>query len=333
MGKMIFSGIQPSGNLHIGNYLGAIKQWVEMQANPDYELLFCIVDLHAITVPQDPKILCQKIREVAALYIACGIDPKKSRIFVQSENPNHSYLTWIFDCITPMGWMERMTQYKDKSNKQGTRTSVGLFNYPILMACDFMLYDADLVPVGDDQKQHLELAADIGEKFNKTYGDIFTIAKIFNQKETARIMSLQNPSAKMSKSDVDPSGTINLLDAPDEVEKKIRRAVTDSGNEVVYGPDKPAISNLLAIYSGFSGLSISDLENKYKGSSYGDFKSDMAGIVGEKLSAIQKRYYEIVDDAGYLDGVLDEGRDFAVELSNKKIAEVIEAVGLGRGAK
>lgn len=328
--SVIFSGIQPSGNLHIGNYLGAISQWVEMQSNPDYELLFCIVDLHAITVYQDPVVLRQKIREVAALYLACGIDPKKSKIFIQSENHDHPYLTWIFDCVANMGWMERMTQYKDKAVKQGARTSVGLFNYPILMACDIMLYDADLVPVGDDQKQHLELAGDIGEKFNKVYGETFKIAKIFNHKETHRIMSLQNPASKMSKSDSDPSGTINLLESPETIEKNVRRAVTDSGSEIKSAPDKPAISNLLSIYSGFSGMSMGELEKKYSGSSYGDFKNDLAHVLVEKLGAIQKKYAEIMSNQSYLDDVLNEGRDIARAISSKKITQVKQAVGLGR---
>lgn len=332
MKKIIFSGIQPSGNLHIGNYLGAIKQWVSMQEEANYELLFCIVDLHAITVPQDPATLRQKIREVAAFYIACGIDPKKSKIFVQSENPDHPYLTWIFNCITPMGWMERMTQFKDKSNKQGERTSVGLFDYPALMAVDILLYDTDLVPVGDDQKQHIELTADIAEKFNKMFScpDLFKIPKIFNQKETARVMSLQNPASKMSKSDNDPSGTINLLDSAEDIEKKVRRAITDSGTEITFSPEKPAISNLLSIYSGFSGINIPDLEKKYAGVSYGEFKNDMQAVLVEKLGHIQEKYRQVTSDKNYLDQVLNEGRDYAREKSSKKLAEVNRLVGLGR---
>ncbi len=330
MKSRVFSGIQPSGNLHIGNYLGALKQWADMQNEGNHELIFCIVDLHAITVPQDPKLLRENVRQLAALYIASGIDPKLSKIFVQSENPDHSYLTWIFDCITPMGWMERMTQYKDKASKQGERTSVGLFNYPILMACDFMLYDANLVPVGDDQKQHLELAADIGEKFNKKYGETFTIAKIFNQPHTARVMSLQNPLSKMSKSEVDPAGTIGLLDSPEEIAKKIKRAVTDSGNEVAARMDKPALTNLLGIYSGFSGMSISEIEAKYKGASYGEFKEDLAGVVVDALKPIQQKYAEILTDEKYVDNVLDEGLAYAREISSKKVTAVKELIGLSR---
>lgn len=342
MKTRVFSGIQPSGNLHIGNYLGALKQWTHMQnsskvrqqaevvSSQDYELLFCIVDLHAITVPQDPAQLRANVRQLAALYVASGIDPKTSNIFVQSENPDHSYLTWIFDCITPMGWMERMTQYKDKASKQGERTSVGLFNYPILMACDFMLYDANLVPVGDDQKQHLELAADIGEKFNKKYGETFTIAKIFNHPHTARVMSLQNPLSKMSKSEVDPAGTIGMLDTPEEISKKIKRAVTDSGTEVAARMDKPALTNLLGIYSGFSGMSIADIEAKYKGVSYGVFKEDLAGVVVDALKPIQQKYAEILTDEKYIDSVLDEGLAYAHGLSSKKVTAVKELIGLSR---
>ncbi|OGK57461.1 tryptophan--tRNA ligase [Candidatus Roizmanbacteria bacterium RIFCSPLOWO2_02_FULL_39_8] len=330
MKSRIFSGIQPSGDLHIGNYLGALAQWSKLQESGDYEILFCVVDLHAITVPQDPVILKKKIREVAALYIACGIDPSKSKIFIQSENPDHAYLTWIFDCITPMGWMERMTQYKDKSKKNGERTSVGLFNYPLLMASDILLYDPDLVPVGDDQKQHLELAGDVAEKFNKTFGEAFKIPKIFNQKETARIMSLSNPTSKMSKSDEDPSGSILLLDDAETIEKKVKRAVTDSGNEIQYHSDKPAISNLLAIYSGFSGTSIENAERKNKNSSYGEFKADLASVLVEKLGEIQRRFNELIKDEAHLNTVLDEGRDFAHSISSKKIELVKDLVGLRR---
>lgn len=232
-----------------------------------------------------------------------------------------------------MGWMERMTQFKDKSKKQGERTSVGLFDYPVLMAVDILLYNTNLVPVGDDQKQHIELTADIAEKFNKMHGDIFTIPRIFNLKETARIMSLQNPTKKMSKSDNDPAGTINLLESPEDIEKKIKRAVTDSGSEIKSSAQKPALSNLLSIYSGFSGQSISDLEQKYVSASYADFKQDLAGVVSEKLGAIQSRYHEVMNDAGKLDDILDQGRDYARAISEKKVQQVTEAVGLGRVSK
>lgn len=351
MKKVIFSGIQPSGNLHVGNYIGALQQWVKLQesspftvhrsqnesmtvnrelSTENYELIFCIVDLHAITLPQDPKVLHEKNLELAALYVASGIDPKKSKIFIQSENPDHPYLAWIFDCITPMGWLHRMTQFKDKSTKQAENTTVGLFNYPPLMAADILLYDADFVPVGEDQKQHIELTCDIGEKFNKTFGETFKLPKPMIDRQAARIMSLQNPLSKMSKSDKDPVGTINLLDDRSSIIDKIKRAVTDSGSEVKYSEDKPAISNLLVIYSKLSGKPIQDLENQYQGKGYGEFKNDLAEVVVSSLQTIQTRYKELRSDEAELQEILDEGRDFAIERSSKKIADVKKKVGLGR---
>src|SRR3990167_11538421 len=240
MNKIIFSGVQPSGSLHIGNYIGALKQWKELQN--ETEAIFCIVDMHAITVPQDPQVLREKILEVAALYLACGIDPEKSHIFVQSENSDHANLAWILNCITPFGQLERMTQFKEKSQKQKEGTTAGLFDYPVLMASDILLYQTDEVPVGEDQKQHIELTRDLAEKFNKKYGETFKLPAPLIQKETAplrqgfagqaRIMSLQNPASKMSKSDKDPMGTINLLDNEGQIREKIKRAVTDSGSSV-----------------------------------------------------------------------------------------------------
>lgn len=327
--KIIFSGIQPSGNLHIGNYIGAIRQWVELQKENN-ELIFCIVDLHAITVKQDPKILKEKILEVAALYIACGIDPAKSHIFIQSENHDHSYLAWIFDCITPIGWLNRMTQFKDKSTDQKTSTSVGLFNYPALMASDILLYDTDIVPVGEDQIQHVELTNHIAEKFNHLYGDIFKYPRVMVDRESARLMSLQNPMSKMSKSDKDPMGTINLLDSTDVIINKIKRAVTDSGTEIVYRPDKPALSNLLVIYSKLSGKSINELEKKYQGVGYGQFKQELAQVIDHSLNPIRKRFNELMKDKTYLNKVLDQGQDYTLLKSRPKILQVKQAIGLGR---
>ena len=325
----IFSGIQPSGNLHIGNYIGMITQMVARQ-NPKETMLLGIVDLHAITVPQDPKELCEKCLQLAALYIACGIDPKQSKILIQSENPDHAYLAWIFNCLVPMGWMERMTQFKDKSNNQGERTSLGLFSYPTLMAADVLLYDTPYVPVGGDQAQHIELTRDIAERFNRQFGEVFVLPKAMILKQAARVMSLQNPSAKMSKSDKDPAGTINLLDSADEIRKKVRRAVTDSGTEILYRTDKPAISNLLVIYSKLSGDSLDALEQKYNSSTYAQFKQELAEVIVSTLKPIQDKYYELRAEKDYLDKILDEGRDFAREISSKKIAQVKKAVGLGR---
>ncbi len=332
MRKTVFSGVQPSGNLHIGNYIGAIKQWVELQNKGDkYKFIFCIVDLHAITVPQDPRVLRQKNLELAALYIACGIDPKKSKIFIQSENPDHPYLAWIFDCITPFGWMKRMTQFKEKSEKQKERASVGLFNYPALMAADILLYDTDLVPVGEDQIQHIELTRDIASRFNRLYGEVFRLPKAIIDKQAARIMSLQNPLKKMSKSDENEKSRINLLDDPDTIVIKIKRAVTDSGKEIIYdSKNKPAISNLLVIYSRLSGKSIKQLEAEYQGVGYAKFKEDLAEVVVETLKPIRKKYDELMRERSYLENVLNEGREFARETSSKKIKQVKEALGLGR---
>lgn len=332
MKKIIFSGIQPSGNLHIGNYIGAIRQWADLQNDPNSEkdLIFCIVDLHAITVKQDPKILKEKILEVAALYIACGIDPKRSHIFIQSENHDHSYLAWIFDCITPLGWLNRMTQFKDKSEKQKSGTTVGLFNYPALMAADILLYDSDYVPVGEDQKQHIELTCHIAEKFNKMFGEIFKLPKPMIDTQAARIMSLQNPTAKMSKSDKDPNGVINLLDSPEIIEQKVKKAITDSGAEIKYGIDKSAINNLLTVYSKLTKQTIPEIEKQYQGKGYYQFKNDLAEVMVEFLRPIQEKYNEIRMDNDYLQKSLDEGRDFTNSISSKKILQVLEAVGLGR---
>ncbi len=335
MSNSIFSGIQPSGNLHIGNYIGAIQQWLNFQNNEttgqlNNDFIFCIVDLHAITVPQDPRILREKNREVAALYIACGIDPHKSHIFIQSENPDHSYLTWIFDCITPIGWMNRMTQFKDKSEKQKESTSVGLFNYPALMAADILLYDTDFVPVGEDQTQHIELTRDIAQKFNATYGTIFKEPKAMIDTSAARIMSLQNPSAKMSKSDKDPKGTINLLDTPDNIREKVKRAVTDSGSDIRFDKDKPAMSNLLTIYSKLSRQSISQIEERCNQQGYAAFKEDLAEVIIKALVPIQEKFKKLMDDKEYLDTILNNGRDFSLSRSRQKILQVKEAIGLGR---
>ena len=327
----IFSGIQPSGNLHIGNYIGAIQQWVKLQEDNQNDLIFCIVDLHAITVYQNPKILKEKILEVAALYISCGIDPEKSHLFIQSENPDHSYLAWILDCIIPIGWMNRMIQFKDKSKKQKELTSVGLFNYPALMAADILLYDTDLVPVGEDQKQHIELIRDTADRFNNIYKEeIFKLPKPMIDKQSARIMSLKNPNSKMSKSDKDPLGTINLLDTESEIEKKVKQAVTDSGRKISYRDDKPAISNLLIIYSKFSGKSISEIEVEYKGRSYAEFKNNLSQVLISGLKPIQEKYYKIRKDKSYLEKALDNGRDYCLEISRKKINKVRKCLGLGR---
>ncbi|KKQ96611.1 MAG: Tryptophan-tRNA ligase [Candidatus Levybacteria bacterium GW2011_GWA1_39_11] len=328
MNKIIFSGVQPSGSLHIGNYIGALKQWKELQN--ETEAIFCIVDMHAITVPQDPQVLREKILEVAALYLACGIDPEKSHIFVQSENSDHANLAWILNCITPFGQLERMTQFKEKSQKQKEGTTAGLFDYPVLMASDILLYQTDEVPVGEDQKQHIELTRDLAEKFNKTYGEVFKLPVPRIQKETARIMSLQNPNAKMSKSDQDPAGTLNLLESADQIREKVKRAVTDSGTEIKYSQDKPAISNLLTIYSSVAARAIPQIEQEVEGKGYGDFKEKLAEELIKFLQPLQEKYKEIRENEAYLRKVLDEGRDYSVSKSGGTLKKVKELVGLGR---
>ncbi len=324
MSKVVFSGIQPSGNLHIGNYIGAISQWVKMQDST--ESIFCIVDLHAITVPQDPKELKEKVLEVAALYLACGINPEKSHIFVQSENPNHPYLAWILNTITPFGQLERMTQFKDKSEKH--EANAGLFDYPVLMAADILLYSTDEVPVGEDQKQHIELTRDLVEKFNKKFGETFKLPSPVIGKETARIMSLQTPSSKMSKSDNDPLGTINLLDSEDEIREKIKKAVTDSNSSISKDSGGEGISNLLSIYSAFKNQDLNKTYDEVEGKSYGEFKTLLADLVVKRLLEIQKKYHEIRSDEAGLRKVLDEGRDFAIEKSSQTLMAVKEKVGL-----
>lgn len=324
MSKVVFSGIQPSGNLHIGNYIGALQNWVTMQEGK--EAIFCIVDLHAITVPQDPKELKEKVLEVAALYLACGIDPKKSHIFVQSENPNHPYLAWILNTITPFGQLERMTQFKDKSERH--EQTAGLFDYPVLMASDILLYQTDEVPVGEDQKQHIELTRDLAEKFNSRFGETFKLPNPIISSETARIMSLQNPSIKMGKSDLNPLGRVNLLDAEEEIREKIKKAVTDSGSQISRDRGSEGLSNLLSIYSAFKNQKLEKSLSELEGKSYGDFKNLLADLIVNDLTKIKEKYNEIKNDEKYLREVLNEGRDFAIEKSSETLNKVKEKLGL-----
>jgi tryptophanyl-tRNA synthetase len=339
--KTVFSGIQPSGNLHIGNYIGALLQWVNIQH--EREAIFCVVDLHAITVPQDPKILKEKVLEMTALYLAAGIDPEKAHIFVQSENPDHTTLTWILNCITSMGQLTRMTQFKDKSKKTTSflepshpetqflnveGVSAGLFDYPVLMAADILLYQTDEVPVGEDQKQHVELTRDLAEKFNSKFGPVFKLPIPVIQKETARIMSLQDPTSKMSKSDTNQLATIYLLDNEEQIREKIKKAVTDSGSRISKDEGSAAISNLLAIYSSFKNQSLADSLDELDGKMYSEFKALLADIIVEKLSEIQKKYQAIRSDEKTLRQILDEGREFAMEKSTETLIKVKELVGL-----
>lgn len=327
MAKRIFSGIQPSGKLHLGNYIGAIKQWVELQK--DYDCIYCIVDLHAITVPQDPEVLHEKIRELTALYLASGINLEKSTIFVQSHNPDHASLAWILDCIATMGQLERMTQYKAKSKKKKTSVTVGLFNYPALMAADILLYDTEVVPVGDDQVQHVELTRELARRFNSRYQEVFKIPKPKLMTAGARVMSLQEPKSKMSKSSEDPKGTIDLLDEPEMIREKIISAVTDTGDKIIAGPDKPGITNLLTIYSVLSDKPIKELEAEYQGKGYGEFKKDLAEVVVQFLKPIQEKYHQISQDSDYLDQVLQSGLEKAKPISERTLKKVHQTMGLG----
>lgn len=326
--KTIFSGIQPSGTITIGNYIGALKQFVELQH--DYNCYFCIVDQHAITVPQDPETLRKNIRSLAALYLACGIDPDKATLFIQSEVPAHAQAGWMLQCLSYIGELERMTQFKEKSAGKEA-VSAGLLTYPPLMAGDILLYNADYVPVGEDQKQHLELTRDLAERFNKKYAEIFTIPDIKLPKVGARIMSLQDPTKKMSKSDANQKAFISMLDEPKTIEKKIKSAVTDSDGVVKYDKEnKPGISNLLSIYSIFNNEPIEEIEKRYEGKGYGAFKKDLAEIVIRELTPIQERYYELIDSQE-LDDILDQGRDKANAVASQMIRKMENAMGLGRG--
>ncbi|SDI54633.1 tryptophan--tRNA ligase [Natribacillus halophilus] len=323
--KKIFSGIQPSGIVTFGNYLGAMKHFVELQQ--DYDCMFCIVDQHAITVPQDPATLREQKRKLAALYMAVGIDPKQSTIFVQSEVPAHAQLSWIMQCISYIGELERMTQFKDKSEgKSGV--SAALLTYPPLMAADILLYGTDIVPVGEDQRQHLELTRTLAERFNSQYADIFIIpeAKILGR----RIMSLQDPEKKMSKSDANTKAFISMLDDEKTMTKKIKSAVTDSDQDVRFDEEnKPAISNLLQIYSLLGDEEISAIEAKYEGKGYGAFKTDLAELAVTVLNPIQKRFYDIYE-SDEVDNVLDAGSDKANEQVQPLLQKAEEAMGLQR---
>lgn len=328
--ETIFSGIQPSGSLTLGNFLGAMKQFVELQE--DYNCYFCIVDEHAITVPQDRLTLRKNIRELAALYIASGIDPNKATLFIQSEVPAHTQLGWIMQTQSYIGELERMTQFKDKS-KGKEAVSSALLTYPPLMAADILLYNTSLVPVGNDQTQHLELTRDLAERFNNKYNDIFTIPQIKVSEVGARIMSLQEPTKKMSKSDVNQKATIYMLDEPKQIEKKIKSAVTDSDGVVRFDKEqKPGISNLITILASCTNQTLEQIEEKYRGVGYGQFKQDVANAVVNELRPIQERFYQIIDSQE-LDDILDQGAEKASFVANKTLAKAKKAMGLGRVKK
>lgn len=325
------SGIQPSGNITLGNYLGAVKNFVKLQDREDFtDFLVFIADLHAITVPQDKTELRKNIKSLVALYLACGLNPEKVHIFIQSEVPAHTQLGWILQCSGYIGELERMTQYKDKKEKQTAGVSVGLLTYPSLMAADILLYDADIVPTGLDQKQHLELTRNLAERFNAKYGETFVVPEPFIPETGAKIMSLTEPTKKMSKSDENSKAYIALLDDIAVIRKKIKSAVTDSDGTVKYDPvQKPGISNLLTILSCISGKSIAELELQYKDSNYQVFKEDVAEAVIQEILPIQQKYNELLNSKS-IDEILDKGREYATYLANKKINKVYNRIGLGR---
>ncbi|MGH2691650.1 MAG: tryptophan--tRNA ligase [Actinomycetota bacterium] len=326
----VFSGVQPTGDgPHIGNYIGAFRQWVALQE--EYEAFFCVVDLHSMTAAWDPAELAKRTRQTVATLMACGIDPDRSVLFAQSDVPEHTGLNWLLTCIARMGELGRMTQFKDKSRgRESESVGAGLFMYPVLMAADVLVYRAQRVPVGEDQRQHLELMRVLAQRFNRQFGDTFPVPEALIPKQGARIMALDDPTQKMSKSEERPGSNIWMLDEPDEVRRKISRAVTDSGRDVRYGPDKPAISNLLDIYASVSGRSIDDLVAAYGEGGYATLKSDLAEAVIEFLQPFQHRYAELTDDWDQVEKVMDLGADKAREAAAETMALVRERVGFRR---
>lgn len=325
----ILSGMQPtSDSLHLGNYLGALTSWVALQ--DDYDALYTVVDLHALTVAPEPAALRERTRRTAAQYLAAGVDPERSLLFVQSHVPEHTELAWVLACHTGFGEASRMTQFKDKSAKLGAEgTTVGLFTYPVLMAADILLYDAALVPVGEDQRQHLEITRDLAQRLNARFGDMVVVPKAHIVRETAKIYDLQEPTAKMSKSSSSPNGLIELLDDPKVVAKRIRSAVTDAGSEIRFDPEhKPGVSNLLSIYSALSGRTIAELERDYEGKGYGHLKVDLADVVLEVLTPFQERVRGYLDDPTTLDDVLADGAERAREIASATLARVYDRIGL-----
>jgi tryptophanyl-tRNA synthetase len=323
--KRIFSGAQPTGNVHLGNYLGALRNWVALQH--EYESFFCIVNLHAVTLPQDPKVLVEKTRDLSRIYLAVGIDPEVSTVFIQSDVPEHTELTWLLNCVTRMSELERMTQFKDKARKQEENVGVGLFDYPVLMAADILLYQTDLVPVGEDQKQHLELTRDLAIRFNRDYGETFRVPDPFIPKVGARIMSLADPTRKMSKSDEESeAGCVMLLDSEDAVQRKFKRAVTDSGTEIRFEATRPAINNLLTIYHLLTGKSNQEIEDHFSGKGYASLKQELADVTIDFLKPIQERVKAI--DDGKLNAILEEGAARAQEIARTTLYEARKRMGL-----
>jgi tryptophanyl-tRNA synthetase len=324
MKKRILSGAQPTGELHIGNYLGALKNWVTLQT--EYESFFCIVNLHAITLPQNPQVLRQRTFNLARIYLASGVDPETSTVFIQSDVSEHAELAWIMNCVARIGELERMTQFKDKSRVRGENVSAGLLVYPTLMASDILLYQTDLVPVGQDQKQHLELTRDVAERFNRDFGETFKIPEPFIPPAGTKIMSLAEPAKKMSKSDENANAAIFLLDDADTITKKIKRAVTDSGTDIKFDETRPAINNLLTIYQLLTGKTAQECEAGFEGKGYGHFKSELAQVVVEFLKPFQNRLKEFDDTE--LEKILKEGAEKARFVANKTLKTVYEKMGI-----
>ncbi|MDD6021752.1 MAG: tryptophan--tRNA ligase [Acutalibacteraceae bacterium] len=323
--KKILSCIQPSGIPTLGNYLGALKNWPPLAE--EFDGAFAVADLHAITVRQEPAKLRRQTAEVLALLLAIGLDPDKTIIFVQSQVPAHAQLAWVLNCFTQFGEMSRMTQFKDKSAAHADNVNVGLFAYPVLMAADILLYQADLVPVGADQKQHLEIARDIANRFNGIYGDVFTIPDAYIGKSGERVMSLQNPEKKMSKSDPNPKGTISIFDAPEVIMKKVKSAVTDSEAKVRFAEGKDGINNLMGIYSCCTGLSMEEIEREFDGKGYGDFKVRVGEAVVEELRPVRERYERIISDKAYLKEVAEKGAEAASGIADRTLKKVMKKVG------
>ncbi len=326
--KTIFSGVQPSGNLTLGNYLGAIKNWVSLQ--DDYNCIYAMMDLHTITVRQTPADVRRRTLEVLALYIACGIDPEKSTLFIQSHSPAHAELAWVLNCYTYMGELQRMTQFKDKSARHAENINAGLFTYPVLMAADILLYQADYVPVGKDQMQHIEICRDIAERFNAVYGDVFTVPEGMLPKVGANIMSLQEPTKKMSKSDENAKAYISLMDDMNVIAKNIKSAVTDSEGVIEYregDATKAGVNNLLSIMSAVTGRKIEDIVKDYAGKGYGDFKGDVAEAVVECIRPIREEYDKIIADKAYLTDICKNGAENARRISERTLKKVYKKVG------
>ena len=323
--KTLFSGMQATGSLTLGNYLGALKNWIGLQ--DEYDCYYCVVDMHSITVRQDPAELRKRARNLLALYIAAGIDPDKSVLYFQSHVSAHAELAWILNCFTYMGEMNRMTQFKDKSAKHEDNINVGLFSYPVLMAADILLFQSDVVPVGIDQKQHLEICRDIATRFNNIYGDVFTIPEAYYGKSGAKIMSLQDPEKKMSKSDENPNASIFLLDDPDTIRRKCKRAVTDSLAEIKYSDDQPGVKNLLEIYSACLGIDGEAAAKEFEGKGYGELKSAVAETVVSTLSELQNEYARIISEKEYLDSIIKNNAERAAYVANKTLRKVQHKVG------